>query len=149
MTIGQLGPGTVTCSHPQLIPDATAMFSLLLRMNVQGTITVASSASSTEADAVPADNAVNNTTTVIAGADFSVTLSAPSTLASGSTFGYALSVTNAGPDAATALRVQFPWKAASLRCRVTPPLPTARLHFSAVAPSSARGGVPGCAPTRA
>ncbi len=107
MTIGQLGPGTVTCSHPQLIADATGSFTVLLRMNVQGTTTVTSATSATQADAVPADNAVSNTTTVVAGADFSVALSAPSPLASGSTFNYALSVTNAGPDAATALRVQF------------------------------------------
>ena len=108
MTVGQLGPGTIDCSHPQLLASATGTFTVLLRMNTQGTTTVTSSVSSSQTDAVPADNAVSNTTTVIAGADVSITLSAPSTLPSGSTFNYALSVANAGPDAATSLRAQFP-----------------------------------------
>lgn len=108
MTVGQLGPGTVSCTHPQLSPSATGSFSVLLRMLAQGNTIVASTVGSSQADAVPADNSVSNSTTVIAGADVAVTLTAPSTLPSGSAFSYALSLTNAGPDAATALRVQIP-----------------------------------------
>lgn len=108
MTVGQAGPGTVTCTHPAIAFNTSGNFNVLLRLNAQGITTVASTVSSTQPDAVGADNSVSNQTTVNAGADFSVTLTAPASLASGSTFNFGLSVTNAGPDAATSLDVQFP-----------------------------------------
>jgi len=108
MTIGQVGPGTVTCTFPSIAFNTSGTFDVLLRLNSQGTTTVSSTTASAQVDANAADNTVSNTTTVVAGANFSVTLSAPASLASGSTFNYSVSVSNAGPDAATSLRVQFP-----------------------------------------
>jgi uncharacterized repeat protein (TIGR01451 family) len=108
MTVNQAGPGTLTCSHPTLIQDAAGLFTVTLQMTAQGVATVTSSVSATQGDATPANNSDSDATTVTAGADVSVTLSAPTPLASGSSFNYALSVTNAGPNAATLLRVTFP-----------------------------------------
>lgn len=107
MSIGQAGPGTVTCTHPSLAFNASGSFVVRLRLNAQGTTTVASSVTSTEADADVSNNDVSSTTTVTAGADYSATLTAPASLASGSSFSYVLGVTNAGPDPASLLRVQF------------------------------------------
>ena len=108
MTVGQAGPGTVTCTHASLGFNTSGSFTILLRLAVQGTTIVASTVTSIEPDADGSNNSVSSTTTVVAGADFSVTLSSPATLPSGSTFTFALSVANAGPDPASAMRVQFP-----------------------------------------
>ncbi|MCU0649236.1 MAG: DUF11 domain-containing protein [Gemmatimonadaceae bacterium] len=104
MTINQLGPGVVTCTHPSLAFTASGSFTVLLRPQSQGTLTVNSTVSTTDFDTDPSNNSVQNTTTVIAGADVAVTLTAPATLASGTTTGWGITVSNAGPDPATALR---------------------------------------------
>ena len=108
MTINQAGPGTLVCSHPTLLQDASGLFTVTLQMTAQGVTTVTSSVSATQGDATPANNSDSDATTVTAGADVSVSLTAPVSLASGSSLNYALSVTNAGPNAATSLRVTFP-----------------------------------------
>jgi uncharacterized repeat protein (TIGR01451 family) len=108
MTGGQAGPGTVTCTLPNLIGGATVAFTVKLRLNVAGTTNVPQSVSSTTTDGDLSNNSVTSATTVVTGADFSVTLTAPATLPSGSTFNYGLTVNNAGPDPATALQGQFP-----------------------------------------
>ena len=107
MAVNANGPGTVTCTHPSLAFNASANFTLRLRLNVTGTTNVTSSVTSTQPDADTNDNTVTSATTVTNGADFSVTLSAPGTLASGSQFNYTLSVANAGPSAASAMQIQF------------------------------------------
>jgi uncharacterized repeat protein (TIGR01451 family) len=108
MAANQAGPGTITCTHPDLAFMATATFTIQLRHDLLGSTTVSSSTSTTDADADLANNSVTNTSTVIAGADASVTLTAAASAASGSTTSFTLGITNAGPDAASALRVQFP-----------------------------------------
>lgn len=108
MTVNQVGPGTVTCSHPSLAFTASGTFVVRLRPLLQGITVVNSIVTQIEPDTDPDNNDVDNETTVLAGADFSASLTAPTTLASGTVFNYALSVSNAGPDNATALRVQLP-----------------------------------------
>jgi uncharacterized repeat protein (TIGR01451 family) len=108
MTIGASGPGVVTCTHPNLTFNGSAAFTLQLRLNAQGNMVVVSSVTSTQADSDGSNNSVSSSTTVIAGADVTVSLTAPTTLASGSTFNYVLSASNAGPDAATSVRIQLP-----------------------------------------
>ena len=108
MAVNAAGPGTVTCSHPSIAAADSGTFSLQLRLNTQGSTVVPSTVSSAQVDADTDDNSVSNQTTVSSGADFGVTLTAPATLASGTTFSYALAVTNAGPDPASLVRIAFP-----------------------------------------
>jgi uncharacterized repeat protein (TIGR01451 family) len=108
MAINANGPGTITCTLPAIASSPDASFAISLRLNAQGSISVPSSVTSTQPDEDTADNSVTSQTTVTNGADVTVTLSAPATLPSGSATGFTLALSNAGPDPATALRVQFP-----------------------------------------
>jgi len=108
MAVNQAGPGIIDCTAANVTFSTTATFSVLLRLNAIGVTSVTSSTASSAGDVDLGDNEVTNSTTAAAGADFSVSLRAPATNFSGTTFNYALTVRNAGPDAASALRVQFP-----------------------------------------
>lgn len=109
LTIGQAGPGVLTCTHPSLAFAASGAFTVRLRLDQQGSTDVTSTVTSTQPDADPPNNTVVSQTTVVAGADVAMQLSATSaTVASGSTVGFTLGINNLGPDAASALRVQFP-----------------------------------------
>lgn len=108
MSVGQAGPGVVTCTHANLSFGATASFTVRLNLNAQGTVNVVQSAATSGVDADPSNNTVTSVTTVTAGADFGVVLSAPASAPSGSSVAFGLTVTNAGPDPASALQVQFP-----------------------------------------
>ena len=108
MTVGQAGPGTVTCSFPDLAFSATVTWTVKLRLNSAGTTNITQSVSSALVDATPADNTVITPTTVTNGADLVATLAGAATAAAGSTYSYTLSVKNQGPDPATYVRVQLP-----------------------------------------
>jgi uncharacterized repeat protein (TIGR01451 family) len=108
MTVNQAGPGVVTCTNPNLAFTQADTFTVRLRPQVTGTAVVNSEVSSTEPDADPSNNDIENTTTVTTGADVRMTLTAPATLASGSLFAWTLRVINDGPDAATNQRVTIP-----------------------------------------
>ncbi|MCU0633560.1 MAG: hypothetical protein MUE41_01700 [Gemmatimonadaceae bacterium] len=107
MAAEQLGPGTVTCTVPSLAFEAAANFSIRLRAVAQGTISVSQVVTAAQPNVTPGNNSLTSTTTVVAGADVRLGFTAPATAAAGSTIGYGLSITNAGPDAATFQRVTF------------------------------------------
>jgi uncharacterized repeat protein (TIGR01451 family) len=108
MTVGQVGPGVVTCTTPNIAFANSVAFSIQLKLNAQGSINVVQTVASSVADADTGNNTVTSTTTVSAGADVVMTVSAPSTAVSGSTYSYLLGISNNGPDAATRQRVTFP-----------------------------------------
>ncbi|HMS01687.1 MAG TPA: SdrD B-like domain-containing protein, partial [Gemmatimonadaceae bacterium] len=109
LTVGQAGPGVLTCSHPSLAFTASGAFTVRLRLDQEGSTNVTSSVTSTEPDADPPNNTVVTQTTVVAGADVAMQLSATGpTTPSGGTVGFIIGLSNIGPDPASALRVQFP-----------------------------------------
>lgn len=108
MTVGAVGPGTVTCTAPGLAFGASATFSIRLRLPVQGIVNVSQTVTATPTDADPANNTVTTQTTVGAGANVALTMSAPTTAAAGSVVGYTFTIANAGPDPATLQRITLP-----------------------------------------
>ncbi|MEZ4417320.1 MAG: SdrD B-like domain-containing protein [Gemmatimonadota bacterium] len=108
MTVGALGPGTVTCSLPDLPNAATAALTVQVGSTASGSVIIQAQTSANEADAQPANNSVTETTTVTAGANVALSMTGPATGSSGSTINHSLTLSNAGPDAASALEVQFP-----------------------------------------
>lgn len=114
MAVNDPGPGTVTCTHPDLasiaapIPGVSS-FAIQLRTAVSGSIVFGADASSAEADDNAANNTDNEQTTVNTGANFSISKTpATGSAAAGSAFSWTLAVSNAGPNAATHLRIQDP-----------------------------------------
>jgi uncharacterized repeat protein (TIGR01451 family) len=107
MSPGQVGPGVLTCTHPNIAFAASGSFTVFLQLNTQGTVSVTQSVSSTQPDADPANNTVTNATTVGAGADVGIQLTGASTAVSGAPYTYTLGLTNNGPSAATLQRVQW------------------------------------------
>jgi len=108
--------GPIICNHPNLVgispgPAGVSTFSIQLRSSVQDAVTFSLGATviSTQPDSNSGNNTDNEQTTVNNGADFSITKTpATASAASGSTFSWAMSVSNAGPNPATNLRVQDP-----------------------------------------
>ena len=108
MGLGQAGPGTVTCNLPDLAFLASVAFTVDLGTTLQGSVDITANVTSNEPDQTAANNTVPEQTTVVAGADVALVLSAPATVPSGSMAFYDILLTNAGPDAASSLEVQFP-----------------------------------------
>ena len=114
MAVNDPGPGTITCTHPNLASIAAPVpgvssFAIQLGTTVQGVVVFGAQVNSAEADDNAANNVDNEQTTVNNGADFSISKTpATGTAAAGSTFSWTLTVSNAGPNAATHLRVQDP-----------------------------------------
>jgi len=108
MSADALGPGTITCTVPDIAFGATQAFTISLKTTTSGLVTAVGSVSSTTPDAQSSNNTVTATTTVSGGADVALHVTSPASASSGSTISYGLSVTNAGPDPATSLQVQFP-----------------------------------------
>ncbi len=110
VTVGNSGPGTLNCTLPNLAQNGgESTFDISLKTTAQGSITLGAVAASAEVDDQPANNTDNETTTVNTGAD--VTLSktpANTSAAAGSSFTWALSFTNNGPDAAVSQRISDP-----------------------------------------
>ena len=108
--------GPIVCNHPNLEgnppnPAGVSTFSIQLRSSVQNAVSFILGATvvSTQLDGDSGNNTDNEQTTVNNGANFSITKT-PDTAsaASGSSFSWAMSVGNAGPNPATNLRVQDP-----------------------------------------
>ncbi|MBT9460954.1 MAG: DUF11 domain-containing protein [Rugosibacter sp.] len=111
MSIGASGPGVLNCTLPNLAANGgQAIFTVQLKTSAQGSITASATATSIEPDDQPLDNTnIQESTTVNAGADLVMGKTpAVASAASGSSFSWALSLTNNGPDAATSLVVQDP-----------------------------------------
>lgn len=111
MSIGASGPGTLNCTLPNLPANGgESIFTVQLKTSAQGTITTSATATSNEPDDQPLDNTnITQDTTVNAGVDLVMGKTpAVASAASGSSFSWALSVTNNGPDVATSLVVQDP-----------------------------------------
>lgn len=110
MAVGAAGPGTLTCTLPNLAANNDQVtFTIQLKTTAQGTIALGAIAASIEADDDPVNNSDPESTTVNAGVNLAMNKApAAASGASGSSFSWALSVTNNGPDAATQLVVQDP-----------------------------------------
>jgi len=109
LTVGQSGPGTLTCTLPNLAPTAISNFTIDLKTTVQAFYTFGAVASSTEPDDDTANNTNDESTTVKSGANIAVSLTPiNSSAAAGETFTWALGLSNAGPDPAESLRVTVP-----------------------------------------
>ena len=110
MVIGAAGPGVLNCTLPNLAANNDLVtFTIQLKTTAQGTITLGATAASIEADDQPLNNIDPESTTVNSGANLVMNKTpAAASGASGSSFSWALSVTNNGPDAATHLVVQDP-----------------------------------------
>ncbi|HZV61575.1 MAG TPA: SdrD B-like domain-containing protein [Methylophilaceae bacterium] len=110
MTAGTTGPGVLNCSLPNVAGLAEGpAYTVQLRTSAQGSIVFGATVSSIEPDATGANNTDNEQTTVSRGANFSISKTPASGNAiSGATFSWQLTVNNAGPDAASNLRVQDP-----------------------------------------
>lgn len=102
------GTGPVSCTNPSLASGASATFTLTVNV-VPGTangtvVSNTASVSSSTADPDPSDNSATAATTVSSGADLSVTKSdAPDPVVPGANLTYAITVSNAGPEAAAAV----------------------------------------------
>lgn len=110
LSVGAAGPGTLSCTLPNLAANGgQVIFTIQLKTAGQGMITLGAMAASIEPDDQPANNTAPQTTTVNAGADLLMLKTpASASAASGSSFSWALSITNNGPDAASNLVVQDP-----------------------------------------
>ena len=98
-----VGPGTVVCPIPVLAASAAVNFNAQVRTSVQGSVSLDASVPGTAAA-----NTDSEPTTVTAGADISLLMTAPATVSSGGQIVYQITATNNGPDAATNVKVQFP-----------------------------------------
>ncbi|NOT15130.1 MAG: DUF11 domain-containing protein [Methylotenera sp.] len=111
MAIGTSGPGTVTCTLPNLAQnDGLTSYTIQLKSETQGGITLGASATSGQTEFDVLNNVDNESTTVNKGANIALTKAASPAGAqpSGSTLSYTLTLNNAGPDTATYLRVSDP-----------------------------------------
>ena len=110
MSSGQAGAGTLNCTLPDLAPSGgEVIFTVQLKSTVLGNISLGATAASVEPDDAAANNTLNQSTTVNAGANLAIQVTPPSaTVMSGSTFSWSLVISNSGPDAANNLVVQTP-----------------------------------------
>ncbi|MNR78016.1 Cna protein B-type domain protein [compost metagenome] len=109
MTVGQAGPGVLTCTLPNLAATTEVEFAIRLKSVTAGSMSLGATASSDQVDDDSANNTANESTTVNAGANVAIGLTpAAVTVPSGSSVSLQLSVSNAGPDAATNLVVSTP-----------------------------------------
>ena len=101
---------TVTCLQPVLLAGRATQITVNSTYSTAGNVNVQASVQSYEPDTQPSNNSVQGTVEVAEVADLSVTASAPATVTDGSPIAYSIVVTNAGPNAATAVTasVQLP-----------------------------------------
>ncbi len=100
--------GTLTCTLPNLAFSQSVAFTIRVKSTTAGLLTATGTVSSGQVDSQLLNNSSTETTTVVAGADVAMLVTAPGSANAGSTISYGFSVSNAGPDAATSLQVQFP-----------------------------------------
>ena len=111
------GEATITCTVPALGDGDESSSVFFVKLLEQGSPTV--TARILADDDNPDNNTASVTTTVTAGADMALTISGPTTAASGSSIDYILTATNNGPDPATNVQVDFPIPAGL--SNITPP----------------------------
>lgn len=99
MALGQMGPGTVTCTGINIPALGVVQVPVRVTSTAAGTMTVS---------ATPVGGATQGeTTTVNVGADLSITINAPASAAAGSTQNIQLTVANAGPNASPASTLHY------------------------------------------
>ncbi|NNK62461.1 MAG: hypothetical protein HKO98_04560, partial [Gemmatimonadetes bacterium] len=108
VSIGQVGPATLSCALPDLAPLAVASVDIDLRTSTAGLFTVNARSTANEPDDQPGNNDAPEGTTVVAGADVAIAVVGPPTVASGDLVTYDITLSNGGPDPARDLEVQFP-----------------------------------------
>jgi len=106
-TPGVGSPGTITCTIATLAPNASATFSIVVRLapNVPGGGSVSNTAnvSTTTVDPDPDNNMATTTATTAVSADVGVAKSGPDSVVAGSTVTYTIVVTNGGPSDASSV----------------------------------------------
>lgn len=107
MAIGAPGPGTVTCTLPDIAIDAIVEFEAYLQSTVAGTFDVDFEVEGNENDPQLGNNSITRTSTVNAGADLSISMTGPLSEPSGTEVSYSITVDNLGPDASTTSQVQY------------------------------------------
>jgi uncharacterized repeat protein (TIGR01451 family) len=102
-----VGPSTVICNVPALAPLAAATLVANVLTSTSGSVSFGASVPKA-GDSNTGNIAIVEGTPVTAGADISLSLTAPVTAAAGSTVAYSFAATNNGPDPATNVVLQFP-----------------------------------------
>ncbi|MEI2806544.1 SdrD B-like domain-containing protein [Albidovulum sp.] len=138
------GVAAVTCAVPPLSVGGTVGLTLGVRTSTIGTVSLQASVP-TAGDSNSANNSLSENTTVQAGSDIGLTISAPATAAAGGSVTFDLIATNYGPNPATALTFRFPVPAG-----VTSVVPPAGCTLSAGVYSCVVAGpvAPGASVTR-
>jgi uncharacterized repeat protein (TIGR01451 family) len=120
--------GTVTCTASSLAAGASATFTLVVRVGAavaDGTvISNTATVSSTTTDPTPGNNSATATTTVATSADLSITKDdgvTSVTAGAATVHTFTISVANAGPSAATNVRLFDTWPAGYTLGAITPP----------------------------
>lgn len=110
MALNTDGPGTLTCTLPDLPQNGgEATLSIQLKSATAGSITLGATVTANEPDDDTANNTLDESTTVVAGANVAIAVTPSATSApSGSMVGLTLQLSNSGPDAATNLVVSTP-----------------------------------------
>ena len=101
------GPASVTCNVPALGPSGSVSGVLNVLTSAAGSVPLTASIP-TAGDIQPGNNSLTETTTITAGADMRLQLTAPATAASGSLISYSFEATNDGPNAVSNLTLSFP-----------------------------------------
>lgn len=105
------GSGPVTCAVPALTAGGgggdEATVDVRVRTTISGVVTLTASVP-TAGDDDASNNAVNESTTVNAGADIALALTGPASAASGATVSYTYTITNNGPDASGTQTLNVP-----------------------------------------
>ncbi|MGH9580746.1 MAG: DUF7453 family protein, partial [Terriglobales bacterium] len=92
----------VYCDFGTILPGASATVLVEVEPQVAGSLVVSGSVFGNEADPNPANDSFTETTTVVPGADVSVTITdSPDPARENEDFGYTITVTNSGPNPAT------------------------------------------------
>lgn len=107
MNIGDPGPGTVTCTLPNIAIDAIVEFDLYIQSTIAGSFDVDFEVTGNENDPQLLNNSITRTSTVLAGSDLAISMTGPATEPSGTVVNYSITVTNNGPDASTSSQVQY------------------------------------------
>lgn len=101
------GPASVTCDVPPIASGGSLSSVVNLLTSLTGSVALEASVPTT-GDIDPSNNIRVQTTTITAGADMELFLTAPASAASGSTITYSLEATNNGPNAVSGLTLNFP-----------------------------------------
>lgn len=124
------GPSTVVCNVPALPAGQSAAMVANVRSSSQGTLTLAGSVP-VAGDSEPSNNSADQTTTITAGANLRLTVSAPATASSGSFVTLDYTVENLGPNISLSFTFSFP-------------VPSGLTNFSLPGGCSLSGGVITC-----